>query len=295
MLTYEEYKNIINKNLIKYIPDISTHASKLKESMIYSLNAGGKRLRPVLLLASCDFAGGDINEAIPFACAIEYIHTYSLIHDDLPAMDNDDLRRGKPTNHKVFGENIAILAGDALLNTAAEIVFKEITTNTNDIKKIKKYSLVGEILMSCAGVDGMIGGQVADVENEYNECTPELLKYIEENKTGKLILASIISGILLANNSEKYLDDFRNYANNLGIAFQISDDILDFEGNSIDLGKAVGKDKELGKCNYACVHGLENAKSKLNELISEAKTSISKYENIDFFVDIANKINKRNY
>lgn len=295
MHSFDEYKKIINDNLSRYIPEVDSYASKIKDSMIYSLNAGGKRLRPVLLLASCDFAGGNINEAIPFACAIEYIHTYSLIHDDLPAMDNDDLRRGKPTNHKVYGEDIAILAGDALLNTAAEIVFNELNSKSNNISNMQKYARIGQIFMSCAGIEGMIGGQVADVENEYKECTPELLEYIEENKTGKLILASISSGILLSNNSEKYLNDFTKFANNLGVAFQISDDILDFEGNSNDLGKAVWKDRELGKCNYACVHGLENAKLKLNELIAEAKKSISKFgDKVEFFNEISDLILNRN-
>ncbi|MBF1332130.1 MAG: polyprenyl synthetase family protein, partial [Mogibacterium diversum] len=165
MYDYNEYKALIEEHLLDYIPKIDIKAQTLFESMKYSVTSGGKRLRPVLLLAACDFAGGNIYEALPFACAIEYIHTYSLIHDDLPAMDNDDLRRGNPTNHKVFGEDIAILGGDALLNTAMELMFRDFTYQFDNLEKLRRHCRAGLIIAKAAGVNGMIAGQVVDVEN----------------------------------------------------------------------------------------------------------------------------------
>lgn len=293
MLSFNEYKNIIDENLTQFIPDIDEYAYKLKESMEYSLVIGGKRLRPVLLLAACDFNGGDIQNALPFACALEYIHTYSLIHDDLPSMDNDDLRRGKPTNHKVFGDAIATLAGDGLLNSAAEVIMEQLVKHSDDAK-ISNYIRAGHAIMSRAGVRGMIAGQVADVLNEYNDADSDLVHYIEEHKCGDLITAPVLAGLYIADTNQDTINDFAQYAMNLGIAFQILDDILDFEGNSELIGKNVGKDKDLGKCNYVCVHGLDAAKKELHRLTAESIDIMKKYgKKADFFIKLAESMENR--
>lgn len=292
MRSFDDYKKLVDDNLLNYIPEIDTYASKLKESMEYSLTCGGKRIRPVLLLASCEFASGDINLALPYACAIEYIHTYSLIHDDLPAMDNDDLRRGKPTNHKVYGEDIAILAGDALLNSASEIILSSIIKHIENPVIAKNLAVSGYYIMNSAGVSGMIGGQVADVLNQFSDCSAELVDYIEANKTGKLLTAPIFAGLTIANADAEMIDDFIEYAENLGKAFQVSDDILDVEGDANLLGKNVGKDEGLEKCNYVCVHGLDAAKEKLHELTMNAKNAISKYD-ASFFMELADTLESR--
>lgn len=294
MRSFNEYKEIIESNLLKFIPSIDSHADKLRESMEYSLTCGGKRIRPVMLLAACDFAGGDLNMALPFACAIEYIHTYSLIHDDLPAMDNDDLRRGKPTNHKVYGEDMAILAGDALLNSASEIILAETIKHIENPVTAKNLAVSGHYIMNSAGVSGMIAGQVADVLNQFSDCSAELVDYIVANKTGKLLTAPIFAGLTIANADVEMVNNFVEYAENLGKAFQVSDDILDFEGDAKLLGKNVGKDKELEKCNYVCVHGLEAAKLMLHELTENAKDSISKYgDKANFFIELAEILETR--
>lgn len=227
MYDYNEYKALIEEHLLDYIPRIDTKAQTLFESMKYSVMSGGKRLRPVLLLAACDFAGGNIYEALPFACAIEYIHTYSLIHDDLPAMDNDDLRRGNPTNHKVFGEDIAILGGDALLNTAMELMFRDFTYQFDNLEKLRRHCRAGLIIAKAAGVNGMIAGQVVDVENNTKVNLQDYVDFIEENKTGALICAPIVAGLSIAGADESTIDAFNVYARCIGKAFQISDDILD--------------------------------------------------------------------
>lgn len=294
MLSYEEYKDLINASLLNYIPTIGSYASTLKDSMEYSLRIGGKRIRPVLLLAACDFAGGNIHEAMPYACALEYIHTYSLIHDDLPAMDNDDFRRGMPTNHIKFGEDVAILAGDGLLNTAAEIMFSQINKCTNEAK-FKNQAAAGYEIISRSGVRGMIAGQTADVINENSLVSPDLVHYIEEHKCGDLISAAVISGLYIAGADESIISDFRTYAMNIGIAFQILDDILDFEGDESMLGKKIGKDANLEKCNYVCVHGIDAAKSELHNLTEDAKLIASKYgEQANFFITFADMLEHRN-
>ena len=292
MHNYDEYKEIVNTNLLKYIPAIHPYANILKESMEYSLKIGGKRVRPVLLLAACEYAGGDIDAAIPYACALEYIHTYSLIHDDLPAMDNDEYRRGQKTNHIVFGEDIAILAGDGLLNTAAEIMYSELS-KCNTLDSFKNNSAAGREIMSRAGVTGMIAGQVADVINENVKGTAELVHYIEEHKCGDLITAAILAGLSLAGASEEEQSDFGLYAMNIGIAFQILDDILDFEGEAELMGKTLGKDIAQDKCNYVCVNGLDAAKTELHRLTVDAIDAISKYSDTEFFIEFASLLENR--
>lgn len=293
MKGFDEYKKIIDDNLLKFIPDIDNRALKLKESMEYSLSAGGKRIRPVLLLASCEYAGGDISDAIPAACAIEYIHTYSLIHDDLPAMDNDDLRRGKPTNHKVFGEDIAILAGDALLNSAFEIVINK-ALSFQDIVKSKNHMRAAYHIARNAGVYGMISGQVADVLNQSSNCTDDLISFINERKTARLIEAPVIAGLEIAGADESTIRNFNEFAYYMGISFQIVDDILDITGTAKELGKTPGKDARDDKFNYVNLHGIEKAREYLDKTTANALDAINEYDaKADFFRDLLIKLKNR--
>lgn len=298
MRSLEEYKEIVNNHLFDYLPTLPPESSILTDAMRYSLEVGGKRLRPSLLLASCEFAGGSIDDAIPYACAIEYIHTYSLIHDDLPAMDNDDLRRGKPTNHKVFGEAMAILAGDGLLSLAAEIVTGEPLKYRNDSSKLYSHMRAANEILSRAGASGIVAGQTADIISECSDISDndisKLIDYIEEHKTGDLITAPVRAGLMLAEADESVIEDFTSYARKLGIAFQIADDILDFEGLEELIGKTVGKDKVQGKCNYASVHGMQAAKDELHHLTAEAIAIIRPYAKSCFFTDLADLLKSRN-
>ena len=294
MLKFSDYRAIINEHLTDFIPETDEKASVLRESMEYSLTIGGKRLRPVLLLASCDFAGGDIGQALPYAAALEYIHTYSLIHDDLPAMDNDDLRRGKPTNHKVYGEDIAILAGDGLLNTAAETVTGEVIKYAGDAGLMLRHARAAHEIMSRAGICGMIGGQTADVKSEYMEANSDLVAFIEDHKTADLITAPVRAGLMLAGADEEMLTVMTSYAHDIGVAFQILDDILDFEGDAELIGKNVGKDKDLGKCNYVCVHGMDAAKAELHRLTVSAKEALAGLDgDTSFFAELADQLEIR--
>ena len=293
MKSYNEYKTIVEENLIKLIPPIDERAIKLKESMDYSLSAGGKRIRPVLLLASCDYAGGNIDDAIPAACAIEYIHTYSLIHDDLPAMDNDDLRRGKPTNHKVYGENIAILTGDALLNTAFEIIINK-ALSFDDMVKSKNQMIAAYYIAKNAGIYGMISGQVADVLNQSSSSTEDIIDFINIGKTARLIEAPIVSGLQIAGANENTISDFNRFAHYMGISFQIVDDILDITGTAEEIGKTPGKDARDDKSNYVNLHGIDRARELLNENTAYALDAIKSYdERADFFRDLLIKLKNR--
>ena len=296
MRSFDEYRDIVNDHLTDLIADPGEEASELADAMKYSLTVGGKRLRPVLLLASCEFAGGIIEDALPYALALEYIHTYSLIHDDLPAMDNDDLRRGKPTSHKVFGEAMAILAGDGLLSTAAEIVTGAPLAHSGDPEKMKDHIRAAHEIMSRAGACGMIAGQTADIKGESIEPTAEFIRFIELHKTADLITAPVRAGLMLAGADEDMLDRFTLYAKDTGVAFQILDDILDIEGDKALLGKTPGKDAEQGKCNYASVHGLAEAKAELHRLTAEAKDAVSCYGNdAAFFTVLADSLEIRKY
>lgn len=296
MLDFNGYKALINDHLTDFIPETDEKASVLRESMEYSLSVGGKRLRPVLLLAACDFAGGDIMQALPYACSLEYIHTYSLIHDDLPAMDNDDLRRGKPTNHKVYGDDIAILAGDGLLNTAAEVMTGEVVRHSDDPAVMVRHARAAHEIMSRAGIRGMIGGQTADVKGEYMDATSDLVEYIELHKTADLITAPVRAGLMLAGADERMLEDFTTFALDTGVAFQVLDDILDFTGDAGLIGKNVGKDMDLGKCNFVCVHGMDAAREELHRLTTEAKSALSSYgAEASFFTELADRLENRRY
>ena len=291
---YEDYKKIIDEHLLDFIPNIDNNSISLYESMKYSLTAGGKRIRPVLLLAACDFAGGDIREALPYACAMEYIHTYSMIHDDLPAMDNDDLRRGLPTNHKVYGEALAILAGDGLLTSAFEAMNKDLMLYFDDAEKMAKRIRAINAIAKGAGCRGMVAGQVSDIEGESNEYSNEMLEYIHINKTGALIIAAIKAGLYLGNPSKDMLSNLDIYSENLGLAYQIADDILDEIGDPKELGKSIGSDKKQHKNTYTSLNGLDAAFARLKQLTDDALEAIAPYyDNAEFFRDLALQLKTR--
>ncbi|MGM0874158.1 MAG: polyprenyl synthetase family protein [Bacillota bacterium] len=258
-------KQRIEETLPYYI-EILQAPETLKDAMLYSLEAGGKRLRPIFVLALLHTYKQSEDRGIATACAIEMIHTYSLIHDDLPCMDDDDLRRGKPTNHKVFGEAMAVLAGDGLLTQSFSLIVNDSYPSAEN-----KLRLVAE-LVKAAGAEGMVGGQVADMEGEAKNLTLDELQYIHENKTAKLMGFSIISGAILAGAPEEDIDKLRQFAYHLGIAFQIGDDILDIEGNQDLIGKPVGSDTANEKTTYPSILTLQGAKEKLNHHIDHAKT-----------------------
>lgn len=271
---YNATKKDVEENLISFIDHIAETPQKtIFESMIYSLEAGGKRIRPVLLLETLKMLGGNYTSGLAFACAVEYIHTYSLIHDDLPAMDDDDLRRGKPTNHKVFGEAIAILSGDGLLNSAFEIMSDEILKN-NFPGSIKAMNIISK----CAGINGMIAGQIVDIESEGKTISYEELRYLHSKKTGALIEASVMAGAYLAGADEKEIDAVKRYAQNIGLAFQIADDILDVVGDSKDLGKNTGSDKENEKSTYVSLFGIEKARLLAQECLEDAIKSLDIFD-----------------
>lgn len=241
---------------------------RLYESVTYSLFAGGKRIRPVLAIASFEACGGKAEDILPQASAIELIHTYSLIHDDLPAMDDDATRRGKPTNHKVFGEAIAILAGDALL-TEAFVMFTE-------GERFSPYAVKEaiRILADAAGPRGMVGGQAEDILSERKEPDPGTVHFIHTHKTGALICASVRIAPILAGSSHEIIESLGLYGEKTGLAFQIVDDVLDVTGNANSLGKKTGADSEKGKMTYPAIYGIERSKAAANELVEEALSAI---------------------
>lgn len=258
---------LIDKHLEKYLPQQYNEQKDIYEAMRYSLFAGGKRLRPAITLACCEMLGGNLEDAMPFACALEMIHTYSLIHDDLPAMDNDDYRRGKPTNHKVYGEALAILAGDALLNKAFEI-----TTSAEFIKDIPPQTAIAAVaaIAQASGTEGMIGGQVVDMKSENQKIDQAQLTYMHSHKTGALIIASAKVGALIAQASQEQMETLTMYAHNIGLAFQIKDDILDVEGSQEKLGKPIGSDTTNQKSTFVTLAGLEEAKKQVTSLTQDA-------------------------
>ena len=291
---YDDYKKMIDEHLLDFLPNIDNKSISLYESMKYSLTAGGKRIRPVLLLAACDFAGGDVREALPYACAMEYIHTYSMIHDDLPAMDNDDLRRGVPTNHKVYGEALAILAGDGLLTSAFEAMNKDLMLYLDDANQMAKRIRAINAIAKGSGCRGMVAGQVSDIEGENNEYSNEMLEYIHINKTGALIISAIKAGLYLGNPTKDMLSNLDIYSENLGLAYQIADDILDEIGDPKELGKAIGSDKKQHKNTYTSLNGLEAAFARLEHLTDDALEAIAPYyDNAEFFCNLALQLKTR--
>ncbi len=270
------YKKLIDEKLSEYLK--TKYPEQIYEAMEYSISAGGKRLRPILLLAVCNAVGGDISKALPFACSIEMIHTYSLIHDDLPAMDNDDYRRGKLTNHKKFGEAIAILAGDGLLNLAYEIMAKQCVLN-HDISMVNAME---EIAYS-AGVSGMIGGQVVDIISENKNIDLNTLIFIHEHKTAALIKSAVVSGAIIGKASENKINILKEAGMKLGIAFQIKDDILDVTSTQETLGKPIKSDEKNNKATYVSLFGLEKAISDYKTISKEAVDLFSQLN--DKFID----------
>ena len=241
----------------------------LRDAMRYSLLAGGKRLRPILCLAACELAGGESVQAMSTAVALEMIHTMSLIHDDLPAMDDDDLRRGRPTNHKVYGEAVAILAGDALLTRAFEMV----ALRSPGVPADRLLKVVGELSL-VAGAPGLVGGQVVDLESEGKQVDLETLEYIHLHKTGALLSACVITGAMIGGANDALIAALRVYARGIGLAFQIIDDILDITASSEVLGKTAGKDLIADKTTYPKLLGLEESRRRADALVDEAKDAL---------------------
>lgn len=286
--TFDDYKKLVEDHLMDFIPDVDHKSITLYESMKYSLSAGGKRIRPVLLLAACDFCGGRIEEALPYACAIEYMHTYSLIHDDLPCMDNDDLRRGLPTNHKVYGDAVATLAGDGLQAAAYEAMTRDMFLYFDDNNALKNRIRAAYEISKGSGCRGIVAGQIADIESEDKSCSKEMLDYIHLTKTSALIVAAVRAGAQLGNASDEMLEDLTIYAENLGLAFQICDDILDVEGQEEEMGKKAGMDSINKKATYPALYGLEESKERLNDLNDTAINALKKYyDNAEVFVKLA--------
>ncbi|MBR2001005.1 MAG: polyprenyl synthetase family protein [Firmicutes bacterium] len=274
---YRRLMDLVEENLVDFLPKIDHKSFTLHDSMAYSLSAGGKRIRPVLLLATCEMFGMNANEALPYACAIEYIHTYSLIHDDLPAMDDDDLRRGKPTNHKVYGEATAILAGDGLLHSAFEVMTKDMLLYFDQPLKLQHRAQACYEIARRSGVRGMVAGQIADIESENKQCSREMLDYIHLNKTAQLITAAIMAGASLAGISFEERKAMSTFGEALGLAFQIVDDYLDVCGDQNIIGKPVGSDAKLNKSTYASIYGIEATISRATELLDRAEEIIAPY------------------
>ncbi|MGC8228435.1 polyprenyl synthetase family protein [Pseudobacillus badius] len=263
----QEYKDVLEREMKELITNLQA-PSVLKKAMDYSLQAGGKRIRPMLLFATLASFGKNPRMGLAAAAALEMIHTYSLIHDDLPSMDDDDLRRGQPTNHKVFGEAAAILAGDALLTYAFQVI-----AQSNSYSSEHKVTLI-EWLAEAAGPEGMVGGQMADIEGETKKLTLDELEYIHKNKTGRLLAYSVMAGALLAGANEEQLAHFRQYAFHIGLAFQIQDDILDVEGSEEKLGKRVGSDSANHKSTYPALLTMEGAKKQLAKHAEAARAAL---------------------
>ncbi len=279
---------LIEENLERFVPAL--YPFQLYESMRYSLLAGGKRLRPVLCLAACELVGGTTDMAMPTACALEMIHTMSLIHDDLPSMDNDDYRRGLPTNHRVYGEAMAILAGDALLAYAFQVIAEtEAVPAHRVLKVVQRVGLA-------ASATGLVGGQVVDIESEGKQISLETLQYIHEHKTGALLEISVVSGALLGGASSEQVELLSNYANKVGLAFQIVDDVLDITATDEQLGKTAGKDLAQAKATYPSFWGIEASKAKAQQLIAEAKETLKPFgEKAVILEHLADFITQRHY
>jgi len=267
-------QNIVEDALTRYLPSEDNIPAEIFKAIRYSVFAGGKRIRPILCLAAVEALGGDIAQALPVACALELIHTYSLIHDDLPAMDNDDFRRGKPTSHKVFGEAIAILAGDALLTEAFNLLSRAEKVRMHAERRLA----VIQVIAQAAGISGMVGGQALDLLAEKTKPDLEALSDIHRRKTGALIVAAVKSGAIICGASEDKLQALTDYGMNIGLAFQIADDILNVEGDSRLMGKNTGSDEARGKVTYPSIVGLGDARIILSEYLAAAIQSIDDFD-----------------
>lgn len=311
----KEYQEIVNNELQKYVRKEKCPEEILNNSMEYSLMAGGKRLRPILAIATYQLFKSDYEKVLPYAMALEMVHNFSLIHDDLPGIDNDDFRHGKPTNHKQFNEATAILAGDGLLNCAFMVISDDLKNTfeqyQNQLKQFfesnKNEKLTGKenILIELnnktkvfneftIAIDRMIAGEYVDTEFEGKQITGDLLEYIHKNKTGAFLKYSVRMGAILANAKEEEIEKLTKYAENIGLAFQIKDDILSEEGDEAILGKPVGNDKEKGKCTYVSKYGLQGAKEILDRITNEAVEIVKEFDNSEFLQELAIYIKKRN-
>jgi geranylgeranyl diphosphate synthase type II len=268
---FEEDRLAVDACLERLLPPETTQPSSIHQAMRYSVLAGGKRIRPILCLETARIFTADVSAALHPACAIEFIHTYSLIHDDLPALDNDDLRRGKPTCHKKFGDATAILAGDALLTLAFG------TVGTAPVDAARRVAMVTEIATAAGTVNGMVGGQVADLEAEGQRVAPEMLEYIHRSKTAALIRASVTAGALCARANDNEVARLRRFGESIGWAFQVTDDILDVEESSAALGKTAGKDIAQQKATYPAVYGLAKSHEIANDLATRAIGELAPY------------------
>lgn len=278
---YIRLKELVDTNLIGFLPAQTEYNKAILSSMEYSLTAGGKRLRSVLLLAAYNIFSNNELEALPFACAVEFIHTYSLIHDDLPGIDNDDLRRGKPTNHKVYGEGMAIIAGDGLLNSSFEIMLDDYI-KTNNYSRIQAFKEIA----NGSGINGMIAGQATDI-NPGSNLTKEKLNYIHEYKTGALINSSIKAGALIGGANDNDLKLLEIFGRNLGLAFQIKDDLLDIYGDEETMGKSVGSDAKLNKLTYPNIYGEKESLKILKECHANAISALESFgDKAKLLVDI---------
>ena len=279
---------LINRELDGIYAENTALNTTLAKSMNYSLMAGGKRLRPILVMAAADAVGADGEKFLHLATSIEMIHTYSLIHDDLPAMDNDDYRRGKLTNHKVFGDGIAVLAGDALLTMAFEVIADSPNVDTE-----KKLNVIKE-MSHAAGAEGMVGGQVIDLESEGKKINMDTLRKMHSAKTGALFCAAIRSGAILGGATDKQLADLTQYARQFGLAFQITDDILDVTGDEASIGKPVGSDEKNHKSTYVTLGSLESARKLAQTAVDEAKKALADFgKEADFLRELVDYLISR--
>lgn len=288
-------KQTIEQALLDFLPEYDEQSNPLGDAIKYSLKAGGKRLRPMLLLSTAEYFGANIKDVLPYACAIEYIHTYSLIHDDLPSMDDDDYRRGMLSNHKVYGDAIATLAGDALLNRAMEIVCDDLLISLDDKNKMRKKIMASKEIFDASGSSGMIGGQAADMMCQGKNKGSDLLHYIHLKKTTAIIIASVKAGAILGNADDDQLEDFTKIATNVGFAFQIADDILDICGDESLIGKPIKSDGKSDKLTYPSIYGMEASQNKIESLHKEAYRILSKYKSMDFLDYLLKSLENRKF
>lgn len=284
----KEYVELINSALYGFVELTGGEEDEVSEAMLYSLKNGGKRVRPMLVLEFCRVCGGDVQAALPFACAVEMIHTYSLVHDDLPCMDDDDFRRGMPSCHKQYGEATALLAGDGLLTLAFSVLSKAVLSAEKKIEAVK-------VLADCAGHLGMIGGQTMDLAHEGQKITLEQLRRTDALKTGRLIRCACALGCIAAGADGEMRKAAQKYADSIGLAFQIVDDLLDITSTAEELGKPVGSDEENEKSTYPALLGMEKSVQLVDELTAEAVDSLKIFgDNSRFLADYAVRLSKRN-
>jgi len=279
-------QNLVACHLADYLDSFWPYG-KLVESMRYSLLGGGKRIRPVLTLAACRFCGGEAERALPFACALEMLHTYSLIHDDLPCMDDDDFRRGRPTNHRVYGQATAVLAGDALLTTAFECIAK-----SPDLTATQLISAV-RVLSEAAGPSGMVAGQILDMDETGRMSTLEQIRTIQSLKTGKLIVAAVQLGCIAAGGDTASMQALTTYAEKLGLAFQVQDDLLDCEGDEEELGKPIGSDAANGKATFVTLTNPAACRDMVRSLTDEALAAVQNSKESEFLCWLAEMLSQR--